>query len=493
MTRVEPEILRSQENEHKRNLVPAFRLTLPFSERRLILLIGDAVAICASVLGALYLWARIDGGPFDWPFVRSRWHWFPLLLGAWWFLAWLLDLYDVPRAGERIGIIPRIAGGIGELLALYLIAYFILPRDLLPRWFFLIFAGFVTAGELAWRWTYATVFTLPPFRRRVLIVGAGWAGRTMAETFAEHGNSDYEIVGFIDDDPDKQGTEISGLPVLGGGQDLLALVKTYQVDQIVVAITHFMGGGLFQTLVDCGASGICVVSMPALYERLTRRVPVEHIGREWVIEAMNGLSANELSGLGRPALALKRVMDIVLGLVGLVVFTILLPFVAMAIKLDCPGTVFYQQTRAGQGRKPFKVIKFRTMVPDAEIAGKPQWAKKDDNRITRVGLILRKTRLDELPQVLNILRGEMSIVGPRPERPEFIVQLQEQIPFYRARLCVKPGLTGWAQINYRYGNSVEDSLVKLQYDLYYIRNWSLWLDLYTIFRTIGVVASFRGT
>jgi lipopolysaccharide/colanic/teichoic acid biosynthesis glycosyltransferase len=179
--------------------------------------------------------------------------------------------------------------------------------------------------------------------------------------------------------------------------------------------------------------------------------------------------------------------------VGFVGLGIALPFVALAIALDDGGPLFYRQVRSGRAGEPFFVVKFRTMRPDAEKDGKPRWAKKDDDRVTRVGKVLRKTRLDELPQIINVLRGEMHIVGPRPERPEFIAELEEKIPFYRTRLTVKPGLTGWAQIHYKYGNSVEDALVKLQYDLYYIRNRSLWLDFYIVFKTIGVVFRLEGT
>jgi lipopolysaccharide/colanic/teichoic acid biosynthesis glycosyltransferase len=186
-------------------------------------------------------------------------------------------------------------------------------------------------------------------------------------------------------------------------------------------------------------------------------------------------------------------LDIGLGLLGALIFISLLPFLALAITLDCPGPILYRQARSGLGGRPYRMLKLRTMVPDAEEDGLARWASVDDERITRVGRFLRKTRLDELPQVFNVLHGEMSIVGPRPERPEFIAELQDKIPFYRTRLVVKPGLTGWAQIHYGYGNTVEDALVKLQYDLYYIRHWSLWMELYVIFKTIGVMFRFGGT
>jgi lipopolysaccharide/colanic/teichoic acid biosynthesis glycosyltransferase len=179
--------------------------------------------------------------------------------------------------------------------------------------------------------------------------------------------------------------------------------------------------------------------------------------------------------------------------VGLLVFGLILPILALIIKLDSPGPVFYRQPRSGRAGRPFQVLKLRSMRMDAERDGQARWALPNDKRVTRVGRFLRSSRLDEAPQLLNVLKGEMSFIGPRPERPEFIAQLQQEIPFYRTRLVVRPGLTGWAQVNYRYASSVEDALVKLQYDLYYVKHQSVYLDLVILLKTIGVVLTMRGT
>ena len=173
-------------------------------------------------------------------------------------------------------------------------------------------------------------------------------------------------------------------------------------------------------------------------------------------------------------------------------FVILFPFVTIAIRLDSRGPIFYRQTRVGKAGENFQLLKLRSMIPEAETDGKARWADPADRRITRVGRLLRRTRLDELPQLYNVLKGEMSLIGPRPERPEFVVKLEKAIPFYRARLAVRPGLTGWAQTRFTYGSSVEDSLVKLQYDLYYIKHLSLYLDLLIFLGTFGVILSLRG-
>jgi exopolysaccharide biosynthesis polyprenyl glycosylphosphotransferase len=466
----------------------ALRVALPFSERRVLLVAVDTLLVNGAVLAALYLWAWVGQPTFGPDFVRPRWFWFPVLTALWWFLAWLGDLYDLSVAANRLEITQRIGFvGLG-LLFIYLAAYFLLPRDALPRLFFLFFMGIALIGVLLWRWTYVTIFALPPFRHRVLIAGAGWAGRTMAHALVSHSNVDYQVVGFVDDDPEKQGATVAGLPVLGTSRDLLTVVQARRIDDVVMAITHHMQGELFQALMDCRAAGVHVTRMPVLYEQLTRRVPVEHVEQGWVVESMN-----DLPTLHRPAQWVKRLLDIVLGIVGTLVFLVLLPFLALAVTLDCPGPIFYRQVRLGLGGRPYRMFKLRTMVPNAEEDGHARWATTDDERITRVGRFLRKTRLDELPQVFNVLHGEMSIVGPRPERPEFIAELQELVPFYRTRLVVKPGMTGWAQIHYGYGSSVQDALVKLQYDLYYIRHWSLWMELYVVLKTIGVMLRFEGT
>jgi exopolysaccharide biosynthesis polyprenyl glycosylphosphotransferase len=227
--------------------------------------------------------------------------------------------------------------------------------------------------------------------------------------------------------------------------------------------------------------------LPDLYEQIYHKIPIEYVDPSWVLHVIQGRPI-----FNRLQLAVKRLLDLGLVLASLPILVLVLPVIALAIRLDSIGPIFYHQIRCGRAGRPFSIFKFRTMSINAELDGQPRWATQSDVRITRVGRILRKTRLDELPQLINVLRGEMSLIGPRPERPEFVEMLQQQIPFYRTRLMVKPGLTGWAQIHYDYGNSVEDALIKLQYDFYYLRYWSVWLDLYVAFRTFAVVLKLKG-
>jgi len=373
---------------------------------------------------------------------------------------------------------PRLILVVAVELVGYLTVYFFAPPLSLPRFFYLAFLSAQAVLMGAWRLLYDRWLAGPSFRRRLLIVGAGWAGRTLAEALARKDNGIYEPVGLLDDDVAKHGQEIFGLRVLGPAQDVARIAPSLGVDEVAVAITDGLSPQLYRAFVQCWGLGIHLVPMPVLYEQLTGRVPVQHIGPNWALVAP----------VGRPRgwlwRATKRTIDLTFALIGGIALLCVLPFVALAIWLEDRGPVFYRQVRCGQGGRPFEIIKFRSMTTDAESQGQPLWAAERDPRMTRLGRLLRRIHLDELPQVINVLKGEMSIVGPRPERPEFVAELEQHIPFYRARLAVRPGITGWAQVNYGYGRSIEDALIKLQYDLYYIKHQSLWLDLAIIYRTI---------
>jgi exopolysaccharide biosynthesis polyprenyl glycosylphosphotransferase len=322
-------------------------------------------------------------------------------------------------------------------------------------------------------------------KHQVLIVGAGVTGGILANVFRQH--SHYKAVGFIDDNPQLHGKNPDGVAVLGDRYSLMSEIHSRNVDEIVLAISNPIDNDLLQLLTNCHEQGVGVTTMPVLYEKLTGKVAVEHIGSQWY--SALPLKKNPFDTFNRIG---KRLLDLVCGTIIGVILFVVFPFVALAIKLNSPGPIFYKQERIGQYGAKFTVYKFRSMVQNAERNGKAQWAVKGDARITKVGYFIRKTRLDELPQVLNVLRGEMSMVGPRPERYQFIKELQKEIPFYRTRLAAKPGLTGWAQINYGYGSTVEDALIKLQYDLYYLKHWSPWLDLKILLRTFSVVLKMQG-
>ena len=227
--------------------------------------------------------------------------------------------------------------------------------------------------------------------------------------------------------------------------------------------------------------------MPVAYEELLSRVPIRLLEADWILRSF--VDQSRVSGFYEFG---KRLLDIAGGLLGVIVLLVTLPFLSLSILIDSGRPVFYSQTRSGRGAQPYKIIKYRTMRKDAEPDGKPQWAKEDDERATRVGRFLRKTHLDEVPQFINVLRGEMSLVGPRAERPELVEMFQKHVPFYRARLLVKPGITGWAQINFGYASTIDETVTKLEYDLYYIKHRNLLMDLMVLLRTPATVFGFRG-
>jgi exopolysaccharide biosynthesis polyprenyl glycosylphosphotransferase len=319
------------------------------------------------------------------------------------------------------------------------------------------------------------------------MVGGGSSGQRLIRVYNDLPARPFMLVGIVDDDPAKQGALIEGQRVLGPGELLLPLVEEQRISDIIVAVTGDMQGRLFQALLDAQETGVEIIRMPTAYEELLGRVPILSLEANWILRSfVDEVRVSGFFSLG------KRLIDILGGLIGVAIFLLFLPFIAIAILIDDSRPIFYSQTRLGRGAQCYRIIKFRTMRRDAEADGKARWAQEDDQRATRVGRILRKTHLDELPQFLNVLRGEMSLVGPRAERPELVEYFQKHIPFYRARLLVKPGITGWAQVNFGYAATIEETIAKLEYDLYYIKHRSLLMDIVIMLRTPATVLGFRG-
>ncbi|MFN2226180.1 MAG: sugar transferase [Anaerolineae bacterium] len=473
--------------------IPLPRLGLSTSERVLILAVVDILVLNGALLVALAL-------RFDYPLTaRTLFQapiYFVLLTVVWLVWAVFFDCYDLPRTA----VVSQSAWSTGRAALLTALTYLAIPyytpQFPASRLSAYLFMGLATVSVPVWRALYATVFVQPAFQRRLLIVGAGESGAGLARELActpRYGNpyagSGYQVVGFVDDDAAKAGTEVEGAPVLGDRRDLRRLAVEHGVDMVVLAITHTpeIHPELFQALLDCQEQGVRLEPMASLYERLTGRVPVEHAGRNLHVI----LPLSDSPG-HRAFWAAKRLVDLLAGVVGLVVLGLIAPGVALANALRSPGPLFFWQTRVGKGGRPFRLVKFRSMVVDAEAESGAVWAREGDGRVTPVGRFLRRARLDELPQVWNMLRGDMSLVGPRPERPEFVAELVERVPFYQARHTVRPGLTGWAQVRYPYGSSVEDALMKLQYDLYYIKHQGLYLETSIMVKTAAVMLRFKG-
>ncbi len=476
---------------------PRSRFTLPklrllSSERRLLLILVDALILCSALLWALSQRAGLDVS-LSALFATAKWYLTLLLI--WLACAFFFDLYDLARAASATSILPVTGAAVLATVAIYLLIPWFAP-PLISRSLIFLFTAAAWVGVVAWRAFYALFFVQPWFKQRALMVGAGWAGRTLVAAMRTHPHdanpyrgTGYDLIGFVDDDPGLHSQEFMGVSVLGGSDRLLNLAEEYDVDEIIVAITHrhTISTELFDTLLRCREAGLCLSTMSELYERLLGRVPVDHLGRDLHMILRDRVAAGD-----RVYLLFKHSADFVLALAALpclgLVSLLLLPI----NRICAPGPLFYRQPRVGQGGRIFQIIKFRTMAPDAEQASGAVWAEQEDPRVTPVGRWLRRLRLDELPQCLNVLRGEMSLIGPRPERPEFVAQLAQELPFYRARHAIRPGISGWAQVRYRYAASAEDARVKLEYDLYYVRHLGFWLDLHIAFRTFLIMLQMKG-
>lgn len=471
-------------------------LRLRPSEQRTVLLIGDFIASVAATVGAIFFWYQyslyrlVQNGVK--PNVAERIiqievpFWFYILPLVW--LLLMVDSYELHTASNWRKTLRGIAvAPIVGLLAYSLVFTINTDPNSLPRiaiGAFLVLASFLTLG---WRAIYIRLYTSSGLMRRVLVVGAGKAGRTLVEAYRKLNPPPFLLIGFIDDDPAKRNKSYGGFAVLGDSEHLFDLIEDYRISDVVVSINGEIKGETFQTILDVQERGVEVTRMPIMYEELTQRVPIEHLETDWVIRSF--VDQVRVSGLYE---LLKRIMDILGGFVGTLIFLFIFPFIALAIILETGFPVFYTQPRLGKGAQAFNILKFRTMKQNAEADGLPKIAEENDPRVTRIGAFLRKTRLDELPQFWTVLRGEMSLVGPRAERPELVAEYQRQIPFYRARLLVKPGLTGWAQINYGYVATVKETVVKLEYDLYYIKHRTLGMDFSIVLRTIGTVLRRTG-
>ncbi len=462
------------------------RLQLQISERRLLLMAGDLVACVLAVFIALYIWTLVAREPFSWEFLVPQLAWVVVLPSLWLLLAGANNFYELRVAADRSQSVRRLGLITLQMLVVYLLVFFLSDRTSLPRLFIVYYgvAAFTLVG--LWRFLNPALIGWASTPRRVYVVGTDWAAATLIETLRSEASAVYDVVGVIGQ-PEQIGQSVGGAPVVGTSDQLLTLLLRDEVREIVVTSTRELDGKTFQAVMDAYERGVIITPMPLLYERVTERVPVEHVGNSWAV-VLPVVNENVLN----PYPYLKRLIDITLSLVALMPYLLLLPVIAIAIKRDSPGPVFYTQTRVGRYGRLFNIVKFRTMVADAEKYSGAVFAGENDPRITRVGRLLRRTRLDELPQLINILRGDMSWVGPRPERPEHVARLQEKIPFYRTRHVVRPGLTGWAQVRYHYGADDHDAMVKLQYDLYYIRHQSVLLDVDILIRTVGKVLSMAG-
>ncbi len=379
------------------------------------------------------------------------------------------DLYDLTRVHATRQLVVHVLRAAGLAAVALAVALLVMPSFAIGRGIFAISLCLLLLAVPLWRLAFDGLSRDPHLEERVLILGTGDVARTVARAVRAQHDFGYRVVGFVDE------SEMADLP---------RLVAAGDIDRIVVGLDDRRGVLPADSLLQAKLSGVRVEDAATTYERVTGKILTDGLKPSWFIFS-DGFRASRLTR------AAKRGLDVVLALAGLLLAAPLMILAAIAVRLDSPGPSLYRQARVGAHGRVFELCKFRSMRTDAE-NGTPIWAKAKDGRVTRLGRFMRKTRIDELPQLWNVLRGDMSFVGPRPERPYFVEQLAAQIPFYTERHVVKPGLTGWAQVKYRYGSTIEDAMEKLRYDLYYIKHMSVFFDLTIIADTVRVIVSGSG-
>ena len=397
------------------------------------------------------------------------------------------DLYSSRQGPDRRDLFIRIMQALGAASFILAGIYLWLPYLAIGRGVFLIAAILVIVGVVGWRVLIELTSKAMGPRERLLLVGTSPAAVALAKELHEHRvELGVEIVGFVDPDPSRVGAPVLNPGVIGAVSDIPSIVADRRVDRVVVSLADARGKLPMDELLRMKLDrNVAFDHLPTVYEEYTGKIAIENLRPSWLIFS-GGFKKT------RVLLAAKRALDIVAAFVGLVLLTPVMLVVGLMVRLTSKGPALYHQERVGQGGRVFTVHKFRSMRQDAEAGTGAVWAQAKDSRITPIGGFLRRTRLDEVPQLWNVLMGDMAMVGPRPERPEFVGQLTEQIPFYGLRHSVRPGVTGWAQVRYTYGASVEDSMEKLQYDLFYIKHMTVAFDLFVLFATVKTVILRRG-
>jgi sugar transferase (PEP-CTERM system associated) len=456
-----------------------------FSSRTLGLILADVAITYGGIFLALYLRVGFTISDYE---LNERNGWMKITLATLvcLLLLYFYDLYDFTVMGNRRELMLRLVQALGIAWVLLAILFYFVPWLLIGRGVSIISIPLVLVLLLIWRMLIHYLTGHPEIGEKILIVGAGQAAIDTAAAVWDRRDAGYRIVGFVTEDAESVLKKLPTAKILGNTSVLDEIVKKESVDRIVIAIRDRRGKFPTETLLQMSLAGnVSIEECTSFFERITGQVHLDMLRPSWLIFAGRGRDT-------RFKMVFREMFHRLLGLIGLIISLPIAIIAAILIKIDSKGPIFYKQERVGKNGRIFEVIKFRSMKTDAEKDGKPIWAVADDERVTRIGRIFRKIRVDEIPQFWNIIKGEMLFVGPRPERPHFVSQLAEEVQFYEHRHLVAPGLTGWAQIKYPYGASVEDSRQKLQYDLFYIKNQSLPLDMIIVFETIKTVLFRKG-
>lgn len=439
----------------------------------------------ALIVSAVWLAAYVRFGSWMWEVMADEHGMAKALLiaGVCQTCLYYADLYDLRRVADRKELLVRIIQALGAASFILAAVYFWAPSTMIGRGVFLLSAGIVTMFVAGWRVLFEWLSNRVGPRQRLLLVGASAAAVKLAQELQQRRQElGVEIVGFVDSGtPDSVAAAVGG-GIIGRIEDIPAIVRSRAVDRVVVSLADARGRLPMDKLLEMKLQGVAFDHLASVYEEYTGKIAVENLRPSWLIFS-SGFHDT------RARRALKRTIDVSCAAFGLIVSAPIMLIVAALVRLTSPGPALFRQNRVGHHGRQFTLFKFRSMPVDAEASTGPVWSKPGDVRATPFGKFIRMTRLDELPQLWNVLIGEMSLVGPRPERPEFVTDLSREIPFYGQRHVVRPGVTGWAQVRYKYGATKEDALEKLQYELFYIKNQSTALDLVIMFHTIKTMIS----
>jgi sugar transferase (PEP-CTERM system associated) len=442
--------------------------------RNVIFASGEGLVIYLSVIIAAYIKLGNDLHIFDdWIVLKSM-----LITVVCQMALYYNDLYDLQVTNNYTELGIRLLQALGIATIFFGIAYYLIPQLMIGEGIFVIMIGLLILLIVSWRIGYTLVLEKGLFNQKLIIIGSGELAIGIIKEIRDKRDSGYEIDTILNEEDCREGACRKQL-------DMCDQAKAKNISKIIVALEEKRGNLPIEQLLKCRTEGIEILEGTSFYEMLLGKLYVKQINPSWLIFS-DGFRKSPLKS------AMKRTGDVLLSFIMLVMLSPMILITAILIKIDSKGPVIFSQERVGQNGKSFYVQKFRSMVADAEKSSGPVWASENDDRVTRVGRVIRKLRIDELPQLWNVLKGEMSFVGPRPERAFFVKQLEKDVPYYSERLTVKPGLTGWAQVSYPYGASVEDAIEKLNFDLFYTKNVSFLLDLLIIFRTVKIVFFGKG-
>ena len=456
-----------------------------FSSRLLWLLLADAAILYSGVILAMYLRLGMAGSENE---LDNKNGWLKIALATCvcLLILYFYDLYDYIVMTNRRELLLRLVQALGISWVLLALGFYLIPALLIGRGVSVFSVPIVLVLLLGWRIAIHALTGHPDIGEKILVVGTGKTALDTAEAVWERRDAGYRIVGFLSENGAKPREKLGQSEILGKAHELEAVIKNEKIDRVVIAVRERRGAFPTEALLKMSLAGdVSIEECTSFFERITGKVHVDMLRPSWLIFAGRQRDS-------QLKLLFRETIHRLLAVIGLIVSLPFAVITAILIKLDSRGPIFYKQERVGKAGRPFNVIKFRSMKTDAEADGKPIWAVTNDQRTTRVGKVIRKLRVDEIPQFWNIIKGEMSFVGPRPERPHFVKQLAKEIPYFEHRHLVAPGLTGWAQIKYPYGASVSDAIQKLQYDLYYIKNQSLTLDMMIVFDTFKTVLFGKG-